>query len=182
MIMNNIYLLRDTEEFGPYARDTVIQMLAKQQFTPSDRYWYEGMTDWRPLAEFSVASARPAPQPKKSYPVREPQAAQPQAPAAAHDGRVPCPMCGERVMPSATLCPFCKQAIFSRDKSTNAVAGVVIFVILFLVLYYALTAFTHHEADKEYERISRDAEQQTKKIMRDFEAETDRLMRKYSNP
>ena len=164
----DIYVLRDTEQFGPYARDTIIQMLAQQQFTPSDHYWHEGMTDWRPLAEFSTASAPTVPQPKKAYPPRQTQSAQPQRTSVPHDGRVPCPMCGERVMPTATLCPFCKQAIFSRDKSTNAVAGVVVSIILFLVLYYALTAFTHHEADKEYKTIMDNAQRDTDRLMRDI--------------
>ena len=84
------------------------------------------------------------------------------------DGRVPCPMCGERVMPTATLCPFCKQAIFSRDKGTNAVVGVAVSIVLFLVLFYALSAFTHHEADKEYKRISGEAERETERLMRDI--------------
>ncbi len=75
---------------------------------------------------------------------------------ATQDGRVPCPVCAERVMPTATLCPFCKQAIFSRDKGTNAVAGVVVYVIVFLILFYALMEFAHHQGNKEYDRLMRD--------------------------
>lgn len=86
-------------------------------------------------------------------------------------------MCGELIMPTATICPYCKQAVFSRDKRTNAVAGIVVSIVLFFVIYYALNAFTHYEADKEYERISRDAERETGRLMRDAQNKADKMMR-----
>lgn len=89
-------------------------------------------------------------------------------PAQASTNRVPCPSCSELVNPSATLCPFCNQAIFSKDKGVNAIAKVVIYVVTFLVLFYAISAFTRHEADKEYNRITRDAQEQTEEILRNL--------------
>ncbi|MCX7257059.1 MAG: zinc ribbon domain-containing protein [Polaromonas sp.] len=88
------------------------------------------------------------------------------SPAQAPANRVPCPSCGELVTPSATLCPFCKQAIFSKDKGMNAIAKVVAYVVTFLVLFYAISAFTRHEADKAYKRITGDAQEQTEEMLR----------------
>ncbi len=95
----------------------------------------------------------------------------------ADNNRVPCPSCSELVIPSATLCPFCKQAILSKNKGTNAIANIVMSIVIFLVLFYALSAFTRHEADKEYKRISQDAEQETARIIRDAQRQTDEMMR-----
>ena len=91
------------------------------------------------------------------------------SPPDAIEDRLPCPSCGERVSPSATVCPFCKQPILSRNKGTNAVANIVLSIIIFLVLFYALSAFTRNEADKEYKRITEQAERDTARIMRDLQ-------------
>lgn len=85
------------------------------------------------------------------------------------NNRVPCPSCSELVNPTATICPFCKQAILSKNKGTNAIANVVVSVVIFLILFYALNAFIHHEADKETARIMQDAQRQTDAMMRSLQ-------------
>lgn len=100
-------------------------------------------------------------------PVQQPSQAD--SSADANENRVPCPSCSELVNPSATVCPFCKQPILSRNKGTNAVANIVLSIIIFLVLFYALSAFTRNEADKEYKRITEQAERDTARIMRDIQ-------------
>lgn len=113
-----------------------------------------------PIADSSVSS-QPKAQQSSSQLTPSPQ--------GVKDDRTPCPSCGERVSPSATVCPFCKQAILSRNKSTNAIANAVLSVIIFLVLFYALSAFTRHEADKEYKRITEQAERDTASMLRDLQ-------------
>ena len=77
-----------------------------------------------------------------------------------------CPSCSEEVKDDATTCPHCHQAIFSHNKQTNAVAGVIVTIVVFIILYYALSWFTNREADKEYEKVKKDAEEETQKLMR----------------
>lgn len=85
------------------------------------------------------------------------------------DSRVPCPNCSELVKPSATLCPFCKQAILSKNKGTNAVANIALSIVIFLVLFYALNAFIQNEAERNVDRISRDAQKRTEEMMRNLQ-------------
>jgi hypothetical protein len=66
--MPDIYVLRDDQQFGPYGEETIALMLAEGQFSSSDYFWHDGMTEWRPLSELSPVSSNTAPQPKKSYP------------------------------------------------------------------------------------------------------------------
>jgi len=35
-------------------------------------------------------------------------------PLTLPDGRVPCPECGEAILPHATRCPFCRQVVADR--------------------------------------------------------------------
>jgi predicted RNA-binding Zn-ribbon protein involved in translation (DUF1610 family) len=35
-------------------------------------------------------------------------------PLALPDGRVPCPECGEAILPHANRCPFCRQVVTDR--------------------------------------------------------------------
>lgn len=101
-----------------------------------------------------------------------------------------CNQCGYDNRPGNNFCVNCGSVMQiskeylqkEKDKQNNVVLWVVLIVILYFVSYCSLTTITQHNAEKDYERISRDAEQQTKRLMRDAEAETDRLMRKYSNP
>jgi len=79
-----------------------------------------------------------------------------------------CPSCSEEVKDDATTCPHCHQAIFSHNKQTNAVAGIIVSIVVFLVLYYSMSWFAHREADKEYDKIQKDAEKVTQNLMRQF--------------
>jgi len=88
-----------------------------------------------------------------------------------------CPNCLEWVKVGATTCPHCKQTIFSHNKQANAVIGLVLTVITFLILWYAISWFVNREAEREYEKIRRDTEVETQKMMRDIERDTERLMR-----
>ena len=69
--MADIYVLRDNQQFGPYGQDTVAVMLEKGQFSSTDSYWHEGMTEWRPLAEFSSAPVNTIPRSTKPYPLKK---------------------------------------------------------------------------------------------------------------
>lgn len=68
--------------------------------------------------------------------------------------RIPCPSCKEPVQVGATMCPHCQQAIFAQDPGANALTGMVLWVVAFLVLFYLLTAFTNFEADRQMERLN----------------------------
>ncbi len=72
--------------------------------------------------------------------------------------RIPCPSCAEQILPEATVCPFCKHAVISKDKKTNAVAGLLLYVVIFFGLYYMISAFARYEGKKEYNRIMKDLE------------------------
>jgi len=62
--------------------------------------------------------------------------------------RVPCPHCRELIHPEATLCPFCRQALFSKKPGTNAALKLVYFVVSFVLLYWGITTWSKYEAEK----------------------------------
>ena len=62
--------------------------------------------------------------------------------------RVPCPHCAEGVDRAATVCPFCKNAIFSHDKGKNAAATLVWTVVVFVVLYLVISQFVSCETER----------------------------------
>lgn len=90
--------------------------------------------------------------------------------------RIPCPSCAEQILPAATVCPFCKHAVLSKDKNTNAVVGLLLSVVIFFGLYYMISAFTRYEGKKEYNRIMKDSEQETERLMRDAERQAKEMM------
>ena len=78
------YFSRDGSRSGPFDEATWQQMLAERQVLPTDLYWKEGMTDWRPASE--VVSFAPPPMPLENTPARSsssPQYSPYQTPAAS---------------------------------------------------------------------------------------------------
>lgn len=69
------------------------------------------------------------------------------------EGRVPCPVCAEKVMAAATVCHFCNSPIFSRDKGQNALLRVFWFVVTFLVFSYLIHEYAWYQANSDLQRI-----------------------------
>jgi hypothetical protein len=49
---------REGSELGVYSATEAIRMLKEGALLPTDFYWYEGMTDWAPLAQLQASEAR----------------------------------------------------------------------------------------------------------------------------
>ena len=49
---------REGRELGVYSATEAIRMLKEGALLPTDFYWYEGMTDWAPLAQLQASEAR----------------------------------------------------------------------------------------------------------------------------
>jgi len=62
------------------------------------------------------------------------------------------------VQKGATTCPHCKKAIFLADPGTNAVIGLVSFVVLFGILWTG----TNWSAKVQTEQTYRDVQQMMK--------------------
>jgi predicted nucleic acid-binding Zn ribbon protein len=169
-----IYVFKDNRKTGPFTLDQVQANLKGNIFISADLCWYEGIPNWNPISTLPdcapVQVALPSGMPPIAAVSSPATATAPPPPAPArNDSRMTkCPSCSEEVKDDATTCPHCLQAIFSHNKQTNAVAGIIITIVVFVVLYYALSLFTHHEADKEYEQIQKDAEKETQKLMREL--------------
>lgn len=82
--------------------------------------------------------------------------------------RVPCPYCAEQIMRAATICPFCKNPVFSQNKGQNALTRIVISAVLFVIFYFIISAFVKHQAETEYDRIMDKATRDTQKLMREI--------------
>ena len=92
--------------------------------------------------------------------------------------RKPCPHCSEMIMPTAKICPFCKQAVLSFDPASNAAQTIIFSVIAFVFLSFGIT----YCAMWEHENIIMPwAEKETDRLMKEAERDVDRLMRKYQN-
>ena len=52
---NHIYIVSEGEKRGPYLLQQVNSMWLNGQLTADALYWFEGMADWKPLAEFMAA-------------------------------------------------------------------------------------------------------------------------------
>ena len=92
--------------------------------------------------------------------------------------RKPCPHCSEMVMKTANICPFCKQAIFSFDPGENATKTIVFGAIAFVFLSFGITYCAMWETENIYMPW---AEKETERLMREAEKDVNRLMRKYQN-
>lgn len=75
-----------------------------------------------------------------------------------------CPYCAEEIKPNATICPHCKQAIFSKKPLNNAAISIIAFIVAFFIIYNAITSFVNHEADKEYNRIMDKVERDMRRL------------------
>lgn len=51
------YIVRDGTQFGPLERAAVAAGLRHGEFFGTDLYWHDGMSDWLPLADSTVAAA-----------------------------------------------------------------------------------------------------------------------------
>lgn len=95
--------------------------------------------------------------------------------APEHTGQAKCPNCSERVAADATLCPACKNPIYSQNKQTNALIAVVMFFVMFFGLYYFFTAFTEHEADRQMQKYQKQADQEYNRMMKNIQRDLDQL-------
>lgn len=77
--------------------------------------------------------------------------------------KISCPHCKESVQKGATVCPHCKGTIFSTDPSTNAVIGLVSFVVVFGLLWTGINWL----AKVQTEQNLRDAKQQVDQMMKE---------------
>ena len=92
--------------------------------------------------------------------------------------RRPCPHCSEMVMATANICPLCNQAILSFDPSKNAAQTLILWIIMFPILFFGLQfcAMWHTE------NVTMPwAEKEAEKLMREAEEDADRMMRQYKN-
>ena len=122
---------------GPLTADEVQAKIESGRLSPGDRFRPKGGESWRPISEFSMTTA-----PVPSSPKVE---------------RVKCPACSEPIMPDASICPFCKTNILSKDKSTNAAANLILYAVVFVALYFTISQFTSCQAKREIDRMEREA-------------------------
>ena len=54
-----IYILRDNQQVGPFTEAEIQAQLAAGTITPATMVWWEGMAEWKALAETSLALATP---------------------------------------------------------------------------------------------------------------------------
>lgn len=66
---------------------------------------------------------------------------------------VPCPHCKELVQKGATTCPHCKKAIFATDPSTNAVLGLVSFVVLLGLFWTGTNWLAKVQTEQHYRDV-----------------------------
>ncbi len=103
------------------------------------------------------------------------------ATSQANAGRLPCPTCGENINRNATICPFCNHAVLSHNPQNNAALTLVGTVVVFVILYYAFTAFVRRESDREYDRIMQKAESETDRLMEKANRDAERMLRNLQN-
>ena len=82
--------------------------------------------------------------------------------------RIPCPSCAERIKVEATLCPYCKQPVFSKEKGSNALLSIVYYVIGFLFFFYIISAFVDYQAEKDYDKIMQKATEDTRILFQEL--------------
>lgn len=82
-------------------------------------------------------------------------------------GQAKCPNCSERISPDATLCPACKQPIYSKNKQTNALIGLVMATLSFFVLYYLFNTFINYETDRQMQNYQQEATQEYNRMMQE---------------
>ena len=69
-----IFISRDSRQYGPYSLDQLQQFLAQGQVQLTDSAWYEGLVSWIPLSEVPgvvFAEGEPAGNPRKKRPMRQ---------------------------------------------------------------------------------------------------------------
>jgi len=66
---------------------------------------------------------------------------------------VKCPHCSEQVQNDATICPHCRHAIFSKNKSENAFLSVFWYVVIFVAMFFMITQFTRYESKRIMQEI-----------------------------
>lgn len=77
-----IYVLIEGQQGGPFTEEEMRILWDAGELPPDAAYWYEGMHDWLPIAEF-------------------------QPPPVARPNVIPCPDCGGSVSIRASACPHC---------------------------------------------------------------------------
>lgn len=61
---DDLYIFHDGQQYGPLSFAQVVQFYQKNPSTPSDLYWYEGLSNWLPLPELLV-------RPTMEFPMRK---------------------------------------------------------------------------------------------------------------
>ena len=173
--MNRYYYSKDGSDVqGPISQVDLQAMCSAGVLDDSTQICQEGADVWQAITTIKPQSTSSS-LPQRTASRQEPWPKQPSPQVTLN--RVPCPSCSEPILKDATVCPYCKQAIFSHDKGNNAVIAVVVTVVLFFVIYYALTAFAEGEASRKYEKFSTDAAHEMEKINKDAQEQTDKMMR-----
>ncbi len=83
-----------------------------------------------------------------------------------HNSERICPYCKEEVKLGAQVCPHCKRTIFHKNPGANALVGVLLFIISFVILYFAINAFAKYQAAKDYEQAKAEAQKQYDELLK----------------
>ncbi len=65
MAPTNIFVINNDQKHGPYTLEEVQIRLQSKQFHPHNLAWYEGITDWLPLAQLINLPIDPVTRPRR---------------------------------------------------------------------------------------------------------------------
>ena len=71
------------------------------------------------------------------------------------NGARKCPYCQKEVEVNATTCPYCHHSFFSTNPVKNAIIGIIVIAIL----YVLISKFVSCEADREMEKLDQKIQQ-----------------------
>jgi Domain of unknown function (DUF4190)/GYF domain 2 len=67
--MQNIYVVRGTEQAGPFTESEIRAQLASGALTPGSMVWWDGLPEWTPLSRTPLATLAAVPQAPFAPPV-----------------------------------------------------------------------------------------------------------------
>ncbi len=56
--MSTLYVLKEGEKRGPFTTEELEGKVAAGEFCPEDKFWTEGMEEWRPLSDIIQIEAQ----------------------------------------------------------------------------------------------------------------------------